>query len=374
LENAVYSSYDDGEHWQQLQLNMPHAPVYGMVIQEHFNDLVIATYGRGFYILDDLTPLQSLTTQIASSDLYLFAPRPAYRFVDVQGNVSSNDDPTAGQNPTYGASINYWVSGDTQGTAKIEILDAANKLVRTITDSSVHAGLNRVSWDLRNETSRAPRMKTKPQFNAEFAMNEDGTRDAAGVGTISVLMPPGRYTVRLTRSNKTLTQPLEVRRDPNQGEALADIKAATDAMLAIQKDHAASAQMIGQIESVRAQLQALGSNAQATADIKTQGDALERKFMDVEARLVDPRLTGHGQDEVRYPVKTAGQLSWLAGGVGASDYAPTAQQKEVAGILAAEVRSTRTALDELLRKDLAAFNGMLQQKGIKTIEAGGVVF
>ena len=374
LENALYVSSDDGEHWVPLQFNLPHAPVYGMVIPEHINDLVIATYGRGFWILDDLTPLESLTPAITSSDLHLFPPRPTYRFIDVAGNYSVNDDPTAGQNPTYGASINYWVSGSAQAQAKIEILDAAGKLVRTIVDSSTHAGLNRVHWDLRNETSRAPRMRTKPQYDAEFEMSPDGTRDAAGVGSISVLMPPGRYTVRLTRAGKTLTQPLEVRRDPNQGETLADIKAATDAMLAIQKDHAASAQMIGQIESVRAQLQALGSNAQATAELRQAGGALEGKFVEVEGRLVDPRLTGHGQDEVRYPVKTAGQLSWLAGGVGASDFPPTAQQREVAGILAKEVKDTRVALDTLLRSDLAAFNGLLRQRGIKTIEAGGVVF
>ncbi len=374
LENALYVSFDDGERWQPLQLNLPHAPVYGMVIPDQMNDLVIATYGRGFWILDDLTPLQTLTPTITSADLYLFAPRPAYRFVDVSGNFSMNDDPTAGQNPTYGASINYWVAGNTSGMAKVEILDAGGKLVRTIVDSSVHAGLNRLHWDLRNESSRPPRLRTKPQFNAEFEMNQDGTRDAAGVGTISVLMPPGRYTVRLTRNGKTLTQPLEVRRDPNQGETLADIKAATDALLAIQKDHAAAAQMIGQIESVRAQLQALGTNGQATPDIRSSGDLLERKFMTVEGRLVDPRLTGHGQDEVRYPVKAAGQLSWLAGGVGASDFPPTAQQKEVAGILTKEVKDARAALDDLLRRDLAAFNGLLQQHGIKTIEAGGVVF
>ena len=97
--------------------------------------------------------------------------------------------------------------------------------------------------------------------------------------------------------------------------------------------------------------------------------------MTVEGQLLDLRMTGRGQDEVRYPVQAAGQINWLAGGVSASDFAPTSQQREVQGILANKIRDTRSALDRLLRNDLASFNGMLKTKGLKTIDAGGrVVF
>ena len=98
-EGGLYVSFDDGDHWQPMQLGMPHAPVYGLVIQEHFNDLVVATYGRGFYILDDLSPLQKLTPEVTASAATLFAPRAAYRFRDIEANVSPNDDPTAGHEP-----------------------------------------------------------------------------------------------------------------------------------------------------------------------------------------------------------------------------------------------------------------------------------
>ena len=79
-ENGIYVSFDDGDDWQPLQMNLPHAPVYWITVQEHFNDLVIATYGRGFWILDDITPLRQLTPQVISADAHLFTPRPAYRF------------------------------------------------------------------------------------------------------------------------------------------------------------------------------------------------------------------------------------------------------------------------------------------------------
>jgi photosystem II stability/assembly factor-like uncharacterized protein len=366
-ENALYVSFDDGEHWQPLRSNLPPAPVYGMVIQEHFNDLVIGTYGRGFWILDDLSPLQKLSPEIVASGAHLFAPRPAYRFAEITGNYTMNDDQTAGNNPPYGAAINYWLKS--AAPVSIEIRDAAGKSVRTLTDSTTRPGLNRTYWDLRNTATRAPRLRTKPLYNAEFALNADSTRDPAGFGSISVLMPPGRYTVQLTANGQTFTQPLEVRRDPNQAETVADISAATEALLALQKQHTITAEMIDQIERLRSRIQALGS-----ADIRAVADSLERKLMDVEGRLIDLRMTGRGQDEVRWPVRAAGQISYLAGGIASSDYPPTVQQREVQAILEKNVRDTRAALDQLLRADLAAFNTMLRAKGLNIIAVDGVAF
>ena len=123
-ENAIYVSFDDGENWQPLQTNMPHAPVYWITVQEHFNDLVIATYGRGFWILDDITPLQQLTPQVTSADAHLFAPRAAYRFRDItRRSLVVPDDPTVGQNPPYGASINYFLKTPPAGDVTVSILD-----------------------------------------------------------------------------------------------------------------------------------------------------------------------------------------------------------------------------------------------------------
>ena len=107
-ENAIYMSFDDGENWQPLQNDLPHAPVSGIVVQEHFNDLVISTYGRGFFILDDVSPLQQLTPQVMASDMHLFPPRAAYRFRPITAPSTTYDDPTVGENPKYGASINYY--------------------------------------------------------------------------------------------------------------------------------------------------------------------------------------------------------------------------------------------------------------------------
>jgi photosystem II stability/assembly factor-like uncharacterized protein len=359
-ENTLYVSFDDGDHWQPLKSGLPSAPVYGMVIQPHFDDLVIGTYGRGFFILDDLSPLQKLTQEIAASDAHFFAPRPAYRFTSITGNYSTNDDPTAGNNPPYGAALNYWLKARTKVT--FDIKDATGKVIRTITDSTTQAGLNRTYWDIRNTATQAPRARTKPMYNAEFAMNTDSTRDVPGFGSISVLMPPGKYTVVMTANGRSFTQPLEILRDPNQRETVAEIRLSAASLMALQKELTAVAEMITQIESVRSQAQAI-----TNADVRAAADSLERKFIDVESTLFDPRLTGRGQDETRYPARYAQQISYLAGDIGASDFAPTNSQKDVAVILVNGVRTSRATLDNLLSKDLKAFNALLQSKGLKAI-------
>jgi hypothetical protein len=106
-ENGMYVSFNDGERWQPLQNNLPHAPVYWIEVQEHFNDLVIATYGRGFWILDDITSLRTLAAEVTAKDVHLFA-HAAYRF-DRRVSFFDFDDPVAGSNLRM-AAINFWLA------------------------------------------------------------------------------------------------------------------------------------------------------------------------------------------------------------------------------------------------------------------------
>jgi hypothetical protein len=366
-ENALYVSFDDGANWSPLMNGLPPAPFYGLIIQEHFNDLVIATYGRGFYILDDLSPLQRLTPDVMASAAYLFPPRAAYRFHDVPGNYTTNDDPTAGSNPPGDAVFNYWLKTAPQSAPSIAIMDAAGKTVRTLTGTR-KAGLNRVWWNLNNEPTKAARLRTKPLYDAEFTMDADGTRPAPGIGTFAVQMPPGRYTVKLTVDGKSFTQPLEIRRDPNSTATLADIKASTDLLFAMQASANTTTDMLHSIEAVRSQIVTMNGVATTPADVKSAGDSLDRKFMGVEQTIVDLRLTGRGQDEVRWPVQLGGQISYLAGGIGSSDFTPTTQQRAVNEILVKQMRETRQTLEQLMNKDLKAFNDLLRARGLKPID------
>ena len=132
-ENGMFLSFDDGDNWQPLQLNLPHTPVSWLTIQEHFNDLVLSTYGRGFWVLDDLSPFQQLTAEAAASDAFLFAPRSAYRLRLVDNTVREMaDDPTAGDNPPYGASLSYWLGSEPPGDVTLEIADSNGSLIASV--------------------------------------------------------------------------------------------------------------------------------------------------------------------------------------------------------------------------------------------------
>src|SRR3989454_9900062 len=213
-ESALYVSFDDGESWQPLQTTLPHAPVYWLVVQEHFNDLVVSTYGRGFWILDDVTPLEQLTADIRAQAAYLFKPRPAYRFRQITAPMAMTDDPTAGQNPPYGAAINYWLKPVPTGDVTLTILDAGGQTVRTL-QGTKSVGINRVWWDLRTDSTKAARLRTTPLYDPELRLGPEGARPAPRVGRMTVLVPPGTYTVKLKVGGQEQSQPLVVRKDPN---------------------------------------------------------------------------------------------------------------------------------------------------------------
>ncbi|HJU73813.1 MAG TPA: hypothetical protein VJ717_08710 [Gemmatimonadaceae bacterium] len=368
-ENALYVSLDDGETWQPLQNNLPAAPVYWLTIQEHFNDLAVATYGRGFYILDDLTPLQQLTPDVAAKPVHLFAPRAAYRFQSSTTPMSFGHDQTVGQNPTYGASLNYWLKTPPSGEVTLTILDANGREVRRLGGPKL-AGLNRVYWDLRGEQTRQVRLRTSPMHAPEITVGPEGWRPAPNAGQVSILMPPGTYTVRLTAGGETQTQQLVVRKDPNSGASEEDIRLQVAALNGVRDNVNEVADMINEIELIRAQLVQLRRTLEgdaATADVRLAADSLEKKFIGVEEHLIQLRVTGRGQDGVRFPQKLSQQIPYLFNGISSGDFRPTNQHGEVAQMFLEQTRQHRRSLDALLSNDLEAFNRRLNQRGLQGI-------
>jgi hypothetical protein len=365
-ENAIYVSFDDGENWQPLQNDLPHAPVYWITVQEHFNDLVIATYGRGFWILDDITPLQQMTPQVLAADAHLFPPRAAYRFRPITAPSTTYDDPTIGENPEYGASINYYLKGAAPEPVKVTILDQKGEVVRTMTGLA-RAGLNRIHWDLRYGPSDQIRMRTSPLGPAPHVrLGPDGWRAPAGGGaTISILAPPGTYTVKLASGGRELTQPLTVRKDPNTAGTEADIDAQTRVLFELRRDLNTAVGLVNQAEIVRSQLEGL-SRIVDDGEVRKAGEALNQKLIDFEMTLIDLRLTG-AQDGIRYVAKLISRFGYLANGLSNADFAPTDQHLEVQKLLAERVRTASAQFGVLMDKDLAAFNDMLRGRKIPNV-------
>jgi photosystem II stability/assembly factor-like uncharacterized protein len=366
VENAIYVSFDAGDHWQPLQNDLPHAPVSGIVVQEHFNDLVISTYGRGFFILDDIGPLQQLTPEVMASAAHLFTPRDAYRFRPITRPSTTYDDPTEGEDPEYGAYIDYWLQKPAGATPTLEILDSSGDVVRTL-DATNGAGVNRVVWDLEGEPGEEVRLLTPPRYAEWMGVPPEGR--SAG-RALSILMPPGTYTVRLTVDGATQTRPLTVLKDPHSAGSEAEIAEQIALLRKIREDQNRGAREVNRVEAVRVQLRTLARFAD-DAEVKAAALALEKKLADTEMNLVDLRLTGRGQDGVRFDSKLLPKLGYLAGGLEGADFRPTDQQVEVQELLSRQVGEQIQALDAILSGDLATFNEQLRSKGLGVIADGG---
>jgi hypothetical protein len=222
-ERAVFVSFDDGDHWQSLQLNLPAASMRDLAI--HGDDLIVGTHGRGFWVIDDITPLRQINNEVAQANAYLFQPADAINLTpgSDNGTPMPRDEPLA-DNAPYGAMIDYYLKSNTRGPVTLEILDPAGEVIRKYSSEdkaalanpdtlsipavwvrmpdtlSSAAGMHRWIWDLR--PTPAPR-----------ATGGAGGGGGGGGRGIPVVLP-GIYTVRLSVGGRSYTQPLLVKMDP----------------------------------------------------------------------------------------------------------------------------------------------------------------
>ncbi len=398
-ENALYVSFDDGGRWEPLQSKLPHAPVYWLTIQEHFHDLVVGTYGRGFYILDDVTPLEQLDGSVRASASHLFEPRPAYRFRPRSRPSLAPAGAAQGANPPYGASINYWLKepvktaekeedGETEDAAapkkspiEVAILDSAGRKIRTIKGTN-KVGINRVTWDLAYEPTEEVRIRTTPAGNPHiWEEKRFRGKDNRGVYYYGITVPkkgplvvPGTYTVKLTVEGKDAgTRMLTVRRDPSSGRSDADVAASAKFSFGIYRDISAAARMINEIQWTRKQLEdfrKMLTAGKADKSVLEQADGLEKKARAVEDKLLQPTLAEGDLKSFRGPLELYLKLIWLQAESGVSgsdvsgnaDFPPTQPEMDVYDLLSGQLKQSRLEFEDLYAKAIPAFNEAMKAK------------
>ncbi|MDH4043446.1 MAG: glycosyl hydrolase [Gemmatimonadota bacterium] len=384
-ENGLYFTRDDGAHWQPLQLNLPHAPVSWITVQPHFGDLVVSTYGRGIWILDDLTSLRTIEPGMLDAPLHLFAPRPAYRFRAIH-NVPSAPSFSTGQNPRYGATIDYHLRGDPADTtdsrsAQFVVLDAAGDTVRTFTGPA-KPGLNRAWWDLRYAGAREPRLRTPPPGRSWVPLNDDGWRRLVvwdlDLSTRGGLAPPGVYTIVVAVGADSATTSVEVRKDPYSTGTEADIRQQVELALELRADLDRTVDMINRIEWIKKQLadmrgilddKSTVKDADVAAALRDSARAVEDRAIEVAGALFDVNLTGAREDSFRAPMRLYGRLAALLSDVAenGADFPPTTQQLSVHDVLHARLDDAARAFEAWVTTDLARFRQRVRDADLPDI-------
>src|SRR5205807_877149 len=279
-ETSVWVSFDDGDHWQSLELNLPHTSMRDLWIHE--DDLIVATHGRSFWILDDISPLRQLTESLRGSEAHLFRPATAYR---VRRNTNTDtplppDEPTA-ENPPDGAIIDYSLAEASSTPVTLEILDAQGKIVRKFSSTDKPepsaeelrkeliprywiriskalpstAGMHRWVWDLRYPSPRA----TRTEYPIS-AVPGDTPRSPEGPMAV-----PGQYTVRLTVTGQTFSEPLVVKMDPRVEASREDLALEFQKEQLLARMMTQNTEAITEARGLREQLQKLTGKSPAEA-------------------------------------------------------------------------------------------------------------
>jgi len=355
--HGFYYSTDDGAHWTPISAGLPHAPVSWVVVQKQFHDVVVSTYGRGIYVLDDITPLEQTDARTTDAALHLFTPRSAFRWSE-RGR----------------ASVNFSLKTAPRGQAEIQVLDGEGKIVRDLR-TNAKAGLNRVDWDLRYDPPRLIQMRTTPAENPhiweEPRFRGQDTRPVTHWGLapaeVGPIVTPGKYTVKLTVDGQSATQPIEILRDPKVPTSVADIDLSVKLQLRLRDDISAAADMVNNIEVMRKQLEdvtkAYRNDRTKEALVKQVAD-MDKKLFDVESRLLEPAQMTSDDKYFQQAYRVYMNLIWLNGEVGpgagdvlgGSDFPPTDTSVNVMETIEKDLNGAKAAYKNVIEQDVPAFN------------------
>jgi photosystem II stability/assembly factor-like uncharacterized protein len=380
-ETGMYVSFDNGDRWQSLQLNLPVVPITDLAIQKREKELVVATQGRSFWILDDLALLHQLMDAggfNAVGETRLFKPKDSYRMPG-GGGAPLPASATVGRNPANGVVIYYSLKDKPASEVEIEILDSAGKSMRKFTRRvrptgdaptppapsesfgfgaappaiiPIEIGLNRFVWDTRHpDATRFPGMIL-------WAGETRGPK-----------MPPGTYQVKLTVDGKSLTQNFEIKADPRLATTPADYAKQLELGLKIRDKLTETHNAIIQIRDVRKQVEDLLKRVTGQPNFKVVNDAgtaLNKKLTTIEEALYQTKNQSN-QDPLNYPIRLNNKLAALGGVVGSAEAAPTAQSYAVYDELATQIDAELQKLSQIMRTDVPAFNQLVRDQNIPAV-------
>jgi len=400
-ETGIHVSFDDGAHWQSLRLNLPIVPIHDLVVQDC--DLVVATHGRSFWILDDITPLRQMSEEIQQRAAYLFKPRPTVHFMvkygysraAPSGNYFRDTDNTqlvarrvarpgglflerplnAGQNPPEGVIVYYSLAEKPEGEVKLTFLDSKGNEIKSYSSQAERKKAADPTDKEEEEEKQEPTVPkeaglTRFVWNMRYPdpSKVDGYVASEGVMSGPVIAP-GVYQVRLTVGDSAFVETFEVQKDPRVPATQEDLEARLNLHLKIRDKLSETHDAINTLRNVRQQLDDWLKWAQELPvyeSIARLGKSIKERLNAIEEELIQPKARTR-QDTLNHPVKLNGKLAGLAGVVASAQAAPSRQSYEVFDDLSRRIDVQLQRLQEVIDTDIASFNNLLREHQVPAV-------
>ncbi|MEA3425804.1 MAG: glycosyl hydrolase [Bacteroidota bacterium] len=361
-EYGMYISYDDGANWKKFQLNLPIVPITDLTIKE--NDLIVATQGRSFWVLDDLSVIQQKDAELLNKNLHVFAVNDAYSTEGGGGRRmrgQAGTQPNMGENPASGVVFNYYLKGaDDSSKVSITVFDKQGKPIKTfsknakaITDKiDFNNGMNQFVWD----------MNYPPAETVEGLILWNGRISTAKAA-------PGKYSARFRYGKDSVDVPFVIKADPNYKMTEADYDAQVDFLLQVRDKFSEVQVAIKNIRSLRSQINEFTAKlepGESSKEIKKMADSINKQMTAVEEALYQTKSKS-GQDVLNFPIRLNDKLAGLYGVASSGQNPPSKQAREVFADLGAQSDVQLTKLKKIMDTDLKAFNKMINDKQLPVI-------
>ena len=357
-EFGMYISYDDGANWKKFQLNLPVVPITDLTIKN--NDLVVATQGRAFWVIDDLTTIQHWNNDLASKNLQVFPINPAYRMQGSGFGSFGGSSRNAGSNPPNGAVINYWVKELNDSTkAAITIYDSKRDTIKTFTTEAkevnrkleVSNGMNQFVWDmLYTEGDRI-----------------DGMILWNGVPS-GIKAAPGQYYAKVKTGKDSIEAPFTILADPNYKITQADYDEQFSFLTKTKEKFNEAQKAIREIRMLRGQINDFTGRAgkDVPKEIKQYADSINKQMTTIEETLYQTKAKS-GQDVLNYPIRLNDKISGVFDAANSGTQAPSKQVKEVFAELSRQVDAEVAKLKRIKEVDISNLNQLIREKAMPVI-------
>ena len=406
-ETGIFVSFDDGAHWQSLRLNLPVVPIHDLVIKD--DDLVVATHGRSFWILDDISPLRQMSDEVREARAHLFQPRPTVRFLPTMGYSLPPTSPInyghsgpfsvtyrqreietgqkvkkyidAGQNPPDGVIVQYYLRHEPEGEVTLTFLDADGKVIKTFSSEekkeevAAEEAKGEAKAKEAKEEQREPRVpKTAGAHRFVWDMRYPNPTGIEGDKESERIMkgplaPPGTYQVQLKFDDQALTQSFEIRKDPRVSATQEDLQAQFAMLLAIRDKISQAQHTVTTLRSIRRQIdewEQRSKGQDAHDALAAAGKSIKEKLSVIEEELMQTKAKDQ-MDSLDLPTRLIAKIAFVAWTVSSADAAPTRQSRQLFENLSGRADALAQQLQSIIDTDVADFNRRIREASLPAI-------